>query len=581
MLNRLQTWLDPTKETGADSRKLSRWLRWGLPLLVILACRMPYFGMEILNSDEGLYAATARIMMEGGVLYEDAWEHAAPGIFYLYKTIFSIFGAWNMLAIRYITILAHLAAALLIGRDVRIRYGDVPGVFAGVLAALAIGGYLPQDAVASITEIFMLPFLLLAARSLYRWTETGEGSVVLTGLWIAITAWFKIHGLLILILILAGAWIARYVVTRKRVFTFPIFALLASAGWYIVLLMPLLFDGGFNAFFRIYIKYNLFYAGAGGYDWGFIGGVWTKIWDWALPQWLAVALALMFLTAYSANRRKLRSKKIFLGGALVGSFLVATIGGRLFGHYFIPAAAFTAWLGAEGFALLYCQSRRNRIDKKSPPVRVALVAMALGILLPIVYFHGGAYRHQRLIELDGEPLKSRYPDLVEKTREVTPEDEDIWVWGFAPELYVLSKRDPANRFVKCDYLVGLVPWVNVEPHIDTTPYIIEGSWQLLGQDMTRNPPAVIIDCAEADYQYYGKYPMDNNAQLKAFVETHYTDLGRYDSQDLRLLDYFIGQGRFYLFRLYLRKDLALKQGLMETPEAAPGENQHQRRQGKE
>ncbi|MBD3166246.1 hypothetical protein GF324_06590, partial [bacterium] len=234
---------------------IPRWVLWGVPIALVFLIRLPYFGLTTLNSDEGLYAVTARIMQEGGLPYRDAWDHAAPGIFYLYYFIFNIFGAWTMGAVRLAALVFHAAAGLIAGNELRRRHGDLAGLVASTLTIVATGGYLPADAVAGLTEVFMLPFLLQAAVWVIRYAEGETVRPWQAAPMIALAAWFKIHGLLIVLFFLAAAFVVRTRMHRNwaEPFVHSAAVLLISAATYFILVLPLFISGGLNAYLDIYI----------------------------------------------------------------------------------------------------------------------------------------------------------------------------------------------------------------------------------------------------------------------------------------------------------------------------------------
>ena len=129
----------------------------------------------------------------------------------------------------------------------------------------------------------------------------------------------------------------------------------------------------------------------------------------------------------------------------------------------------------------------------------------------------------------GIKMGNKFPSLVDKIQENTSSDNQIWVWGFAPEIYLSSKRDCANRFINCNYLVGLIPWVNVSPETDTSSESLPNSWNLLKQDLRKNPPDLIIDVSVADYQFWGKYPLSSRPALYNYVMNNYVPLGNFNN----------------------------------------------------
>ncbi len=534
---------------------LPGYMRWGLPFLVVFLFRIPYFGVENLNSDEGLYSLVARAMQQDGLPYRDAWDHAAPGVFYLYRFVFGIFGAWAMGGVRWAALLAHACSAWIAGTEIRRRHGDIPGLAAAVLMAIAIGGYLPADSIAAITETFLLPPLLLAFWQLLRWVEDKPHSIILAAVGIALATWFKIHAVLISFLLIGGVVVIRFYSGKKLLdsIVHGLKILFAAGGFYLILVGPLFLSGGFYDYMRMYIQYNLFYFGAGQYGTLFFYGLWRTMWQWMLPQYLVVALAAipLILVIRNANSKDNDRSKLLLLSICFG-LLVGVMGGRLFGHYFIPAAGFMAYAAGEGISWCYINLRNLWETKSRPFVYSGAVLIFLGILMPITYFHGEAYDSRFRAALGGGIIAQPFPHLVQAVQQTVQPNEKIWVWGFAPELYVHTQRDCASRFINCNYLVGLVPWVNAAPDIDTTPLIVPGSWEALREDLMREPPSAIIDASASNYQFWGKYPLNGHEALRNFVQQGYVDVGMFDG-----------------FRLHLRNDIAARAGIENDNEPFP------------
>lgn len=532
----------PTGNRGArKGGRLPLSLRLGVPALAVLAVRLPYFGLDVLNSDEGLYALVARAIQRGGLPYRDAWDHAAPGIFYLYRSLFDLFGPWSMGAVRLAALAAHIAGAWVVGEALHRRHGDRVGVLGAAFAAVAVGGYLPADAVAALTETFLLPFLLAAAWLLLSWAEGGRARPAATGILIALATWFKIHALLISLVLLLAAWAARMPGRERRFGELGVVfgTLLAALAAYLLLCLPMFIAGGLPDYLRMYIGYNLFYLGVGEYDLSFFRGLWNTAWQWALPQMLIVALAASGAAALLGGESRRRARGTVLLAGFLAALLAALAGARLFGHYFLPAAAFAGWLAGEGAGHFAALAKRWGLRWSSPASLAAAALLFLGLLQPVVIFHGDAWSARVRLAARHQSPGPTFPKLIREIRELALPAENIWIWGFAPEIYLWSRRDCSSRFINDNYLVGLVPWVNAAPGVDTTPWIIPGSWPLLQKDLTSNPPALIVDAAAAGYQFWGKYPLRGQRQLEAFIRRAYLDAGSYDG-----------------FRLYLRRDLS-------------------------
>jgi hypothetical protein len=147
--------------------------------------------------------------------------------------------------------------------------------------------------------------------------------------------------------------------------------------------------------------------------------------------------------------------------------------------------------------------------KHYDPSLVPLMADSLAI--------AGEPAEQKNLRGYGRNLKA----VVRHVRSNSSEEDTIFVWGFYPQVYLLTDRKPATRFSYCIYLTGLVPWVNVHPHKDTSRYIVPGSWDLLMSDLEKNKPRFIIDTSPGDIYYWGKYPLKKFPRLKSYLDEHY------------------------------------------------------------
>lgn len=508
---------------------------WLLPVLAVVLMRLPYMGLAVINSDEGLYASVARAMQNGGLPYQDAWDHAAPGIYNVYWVLFELFGKWNMDAVRIVALLAHLLSALIVGFDIRKRYGDIAGSVAGVMTAIAIGCYLPADVIAALTETFMLPPLLVAAAILFNWCEGGRSHPVITAILIAFAIWFKIHALNISLILLGGAVLARWINNRLTLSdVFIVLRILMYAGIaYIILILPIILRGGFGSYWDMYIRYNIFYMNVGTYGDGFFYGLYKTVSQWAYPNFAILVLGLIGCWRL-ARTSPMAGRGVMKVCVFVGSFLVALAGGRLFGHYFMPAAAFLSWIAAEGFVGLHKIIRDHGFANSRIVKSVGSIVLIVSLLFPIYFFHGNAYRMRVYMVQNDIKIGHKFTKLAKKIQEVTKPTDKIWVWGFAPEIYVDCERDCSSRFINCNYLVGLIPWVNVDPTEDTSDLTIPGSWGKLREDMTANPPIVIVDAAAANYQFWGKYPLTTRPTLKKYIDSNYRNIGSYDKFDVYL-----------------------------------------------
>jgi 4-amino-4-deoxy-L-arabinose transferase-like glycosyltransferase len=97
---------------------------------LLLIATFPY------GRDQGIYAVVARVMLEGGMPYRDAWDFKPPGIFLIYAAARSLFGSaqWGIRVLE----IAGLAGVSWLMTRLTARWWGEPaiGLLAGALAGL-------------------------------------------------------------------------------------------------------------------------------------------------------------------------------------------------------------------------------------------------------------------------------------------------------------------------------------------------------------------------------------------------------------------------------------------------------------
>src|SRR5207248_6284009 len=119
-----------------------RWFTgWRLVLavtLVAVVAHLPGFiRTEVLNPDEGFLATQAHVLNDGGRLYHDVVDRKPPIVPYLYAATFRVTGSDELLSIRALALMAHIATALLLAAIARRRWGDAAAFSAALLYLVA------------------------------------------------------------------------------------------------------------------------------------------------------------------------------------------------------------------------------------------------------------------------------------------------------------------------------------------------------------------------------------------------------------------------------------------------------------
>lgn len=156
-------------------------------LVLTIVLRLPAFFQPAWYGDEGIFAAVARAVREGGALYAEAWDNKPPGIFAVY--LLGEF-AGGMVTIRFVALGATLATqVLLFAMALRASGPKVAGLVA-VVFGLLVGLPIIEGHLAN-TETFML---LPIAGGMYVLQQRARGDdrwVLLAGVLMGTALLFK------------------------------------------------------------------------------------------------------------------------------------------------------------------------------------------------------------------------------------------------------------------------------------------------------------------------------------------------------------------------------------------------------
>ena len=498
-------------------------LLW-LAALLYVGLRWPHLHTTFFSIDEAVSAVVGMSIVEGGLPYVDAIDHRGPLTYGFFALIFSLFGDWNMLAVQSIYIGLHVLMAVLLYGLGRIIDGPWMGGWAALIFAVSTWISPFFEMWPAHTE-WLLTLCSTLGYGLYllspgRMGElTSRRSVALLGAGFLFGLGFLSKQLgaleaggIGLYLLLELGWRQQ----RGR-------ALLAEVGWLLLgWLLPLagliwiyarsdaLADLWFYAW-----KYNTTYY-IGPQDWL------TRL-DYSIKLFPAffmnkVLLAgLLGASLWLFPWREIRSQKNgpqplprhwLLPGWVMATCLQGLIGGRAFEHYLIPCLAPMSLLAA--WVLMRWHHRLRSMPQLW---RSGLLAVGLALLLPILQ-QWQQYKFMR--QTDTSMVEFR--DVAAYLRARTEPEDRLFVWGFAPQIFALTERQPASRFNFCTFLVGLIPGIKVE--VETAKsYEVPGAWEALARDFQAHPPAYIVD-ATRFRPYFEAYPPERYP-LGRWIEQYY------------------------------------------------------------
>lgn len=129
-------------------------------LLFIFVMRFPSLFEPFWYGDEGIFAAVARNLNLGGVLYDTAWDNKPPMIYLTYQAIFKFLGV-SMFWLRLVTIIAVISTAAIIYEIAEAMIGIKRALAAAFAFGLLTSLRLIEGNLA-LTEIYMILPIALA-----------------------------------------------------------------------------------------------------------------------------------------------------------------------------------------------------------------------------------------------------------------------------------------------------------------------------------------------------------------------------------------------------------------------------------
>lgn len=430
--------------------KISKhYLYFCLILFGIFLLRLPSLYEPYWYGDEGIFAAVARNLNLGGVLYQTAWDNKPPMIYLTYAAIFKTFGV-SMFWLRMAATVSVLVTAAVIYEIGHKYLGEKRA-----LLGMGIFGFLMSlrliEANLALTEIFMilpisLAFLISAKRNF------DHPSLFISGALFAVASLFKQVGALE-----AGALGLYLFLTSKNLKEFIKKGLALTLGFAVPL--------GFTA---------SYFASRGLLgDFIFASYTYYQIYLEESPQFAIFINVLKYspvLIAFSLGLWAKRGKKIsFLNLILLWSafsFLGSYFSGRAYGHYMIQAMP--------AFCLLLASVPKKWSFKKYC-VGVGLFLFPLLILTKIL-FAGNlsawnpagqtAWWANFISFTSGTKGVDQYNDYFDKNvnRVMAVSDflkvkgssgKSVYLWGDLPWIYAISDVWNPSRYVTSFHVFGV------------------------------------------------------------------------------------------------------------------------------
>lgn len=527
----------------------------GLFLLNLLL-RVFYIRYDFVNGDEGVRALSAVQMLEGARLYADVVTDKPPGASFFYAAVFAMFGR-SMKAVHLAATVWNFGTSVVVFLIASRFYNRRLGLWAALLFVYFSTNYFTQDMMAANTELLMaLPyvasfyFFVVArepkgdGRKTFLFTSAG---LIAAGLLTGIAALFKQIGVLNLMFFalyeVLAVWRTR--ASRLEDRTWLISSIrrgvthlsLVGVGFALVMaafVLWLQWMGALEEFWRngvvlsraysdsvrlgLWIKFLL---GRG------LGYVFFNAALWLLAGW-AVWRAARNQSNRSATAQ--REKFDIVVAVWCGVSLIAVMmGGRFFGHYFIPTLPALSLLGARGLGFLV-EALRTPAERR----RAQITAVALALFFLIGFFRC----HHRTAVLAYETVtgtrtrwsanwgmtrREEEADLVVQfVRERVPAGEPLYIWGYAHDVFWRTGCRPASRYLTPYYIDGRFPDAEDTVPASGEEFRREAAAKLT-DDLRRNRPRLILDVE-------GSLKALPHPMLVEFIRKNYRDAGNAGSE---------------------------------------------------
>ena len=455
--------------------RTSNALAWTLAMLLLVAARVPAIAQPAGN-DQHLYLYTGQRVFEGQVPYVDAWDQKPPGIFFLYGALWQIWPRESVVAIADLGAAAITAWLLVtLGR----RTGDVS---AGRLAAVVyLAGSHPSLSrlsgvyVRGQSEVFIAMFVTAALVQCAAPLRT-RARLIAAGACLGAAFVIKYnaaaYGMATVVALLA--WRGRSAGAGGTADGRPPMPMSKQLGWVaaggaaicLSVLAYFAAHGALEALRLATIDYNVRYSRET-YAGGALGAVKYFV---TLPigrmrvdpLWYLGGIGALAMLLCRAPR-----DRVLVGVAWLASTVASIMinGARDLPQYFVQAGPALAMAAAWGFAALP-QSARVRAVVATAVIavgawKVGLEApsfagvrlfgapqLAANIRDDVESLSGRIDRHTYLTRFTGGQKydAAAVDDLARQVRETTRPDDRIFVFGFAPGVYVNGNRRSASRF---------------------------------------------------------------------------------------------------------------------------------------
>lgn len=468
-----------------------RSLAVGTAIIVVVSCTAigSYQKLRDLDrADSALYAYGGLLLERGGRLYRDIWDHKPPGVYAVDALAFRLAGeaSWRV-AVGADTVATLLAVAACVALTWRLTSSVVAASGAGVaaafylnLAALHEGG--------GLAEVYMTACLAWAGWA-FVGSRTGErlglqppkavGLLALSGALAGLATLCKPTALTTMAACLVAMGVEMLRCGRRG-------DMLRQAGVYLAglagppVLVGFLFwrQGSLGEMIDASLLYNFSYVEH--------GATLQKLWTFHLQHNVLLLAGLAIVLGAGLLRRgqggPLREGKRaglrFLLIWLLFEWLGSYAGNFNNGQYLLSCVIPLSCLAGLSAGYLWRTVGLQRGGGRLTGASCVAVSLALA-WLPV----SDQWRQTvRLVHSRGSGLAMDQIRAAETIRAGCEVGDRVWVWGYAPQVYLAAQRPPATRFVFDGAFLN-------------SGRVMRAEFGEMLEDLERSRPVYIVDAA--------------------------------------------------------------------------------------
>ena len=486
------------------------WSQWlGIAGLAALFFALRWNSCDApLIRDEGDFAYSAQLLIQGVAPYEHAFMQKPPMVIYSYalSNLLLPQAFWSARLLAYLFV---AMATVLAGYVARLEFGRgfaLPTMWLMTPMVLLPG---IEQFWASVEMLQMLPVLATIAIYCYSRRHGHKPKHWFAAAFFAVTAILYKYTALPVLAFVFICWfveICRTVADRNSIWRCVIFAVAGTVAAALIELGYFLIHDGGSRLWECTVLFNRHYVMSGPFGPADFLSRLKDFWsDWKI---------LFFLPCIGLF---LQNPRIwFWFGALISAFFATSM--SIYGHYYIIVMPFLALLGAAGINVL--ASQLNKMFKPSPRLGGLLTVVAVLLVIhPDVPWL--LCSPERFDELKWGGDSSEFNFVADKVSQLSSPDDLVFIAGSEAQILYYAHRFSATRFA--------LVYPLMIPGPDTLRYQREAI-----QDLEKHPPALIVFVVSPEsWVRHPTTPPDFFNFLDEFLKRDYELAGGYVKENGR------------------------------------------------